>query len=199
MPRLTMFLGALLTIGSFCGCDHVFLDHPIGSPLRKEEGRKLDGTWYIPSAKQHATSSTLQLKYVSDGRLVMARLQWNEKQDRFEAIDSTLMLTRLGDHSYCLFDKILDEGAQGHWFFRFHHDARKGELRLWSPSPEAFASVVRSGRLSGTVKQDKRSMTVRITATPAELQEFFSKPEADELFENPQNEVFARRLEGWNK
>lgn len=175
MLRAISVVAIALPLMALCGCNTVTVEQPFGEPVKAAEGRKLDGMW-------NADGKLLHMKCPSEGRLILAGLEWDEKTEHFKSEEIPILLRQVGDMNFALIAPPPDDESKSLLFYRYKL-ANRNNLTLWRTNVPAFAAAVEKGELPGEVKKSGRSTTVRLTATEEQLIEFFAKEHEPPLFE----------------
>jgi hypothetical protein len=197
MWNLARAIGLLFVLFVCVGCDSVMMQHPIGEVVDDSEGRKLDGVWKTDNGVIH-------LRFASEGKLVVASLEWDEKQKSFVKKEAGVQLTQLGDDTFFSIsgeapadsESTTESSAKDTSLIcnQYEVDYKAGELRIYPASVQQFATAVNDGKLAGTVTKEGRQTRVRITASAEELAKFVQSVGTETLFTQDKKATFAKRL-----
>lgn len=156
------------------GCSEVNTPYPVGSPVPHEEAEALNGTWQTEDGLLH-------MRHAGGGRIVVATAEWDAEEGRFELVQDTLMLGRIGDVLVLSFPK---DDAPGRYNFAAVQPDEAGHLLGWGPKVRFFADAVREGTLEGTIVAGVPSTEdVRITSGKEAFDAFLADQPRGAIFD----------------
>ncbi len=185
--RATVVLIMALGLG-VTACSTLTVQHPVGEPVPDEVGKTVEG-WWGSHSKEKSPGEDIHVKYLTDGAIRLAWVEWKEKEKKFRLNELTGLLTRYegGLYLHLREPETQQEAASAYLWFRVR-PRESDTIVLWLPRVPAFAEAVKRGELAGqTIKNDER-----ITASKAELEAFLKGHNPADLFRLEEPMVFIR-------
>jgi hypothetical protein len=175
---LTLLFIALLT-----GCSSVKMKEPFPmSQLSEKECQQLEGTW-------HVDDEVVQVAFTSNGVAQLAWMEW--ENETFQLKSVPVNITKKNETLYIslrIEDEKADSGSPGYVFFELKPSVK--QLILWPPNVDFFKTLVKSGKLDGSVTADKYSDTVFLNGPAVDILELITTNAAAFDYKDPA--VFQR-------
>jgi hypothetical protein len=186
MCRESRWLIAIVAILALVGCESVNSRHVLGERINDDLSEKIDGPWTL-------NGEVAVFHQAKPGELRVAGLDWDDEQNKFDVIEVTIIVSRLGDHT--VFNLVRpddpdnpDDDVEGTWYQYLLADLGENTLTIRGAETEPFAKAVESSALAGRVdiKRDANGQVqerhVWIEADKAALDAFVRGGNLDELF-----------------
>lgn len=159
-------------------CSTLTVQQPVGEPVPDEVGKTVEGRWGS-DFKGESSCKYVYVKYLTDGAIRVAWMEWKEDEKKFALIQYTGLLTTYEGALYLHLraPEIEQEGAPEYLWFRVG-PRESDTIVLWLPRIPAFAEAVKRGELAGQMITD----SARITASKTELEAFLKERNPVDLF-----------------
>ncbi len=159
-------------------CSAMTIRYPVGEPVPDTVGKTVEGSWGW-SSKGESPGEYFVVKYLTDGAIRVAWMEWKEDEKKFALIQYTGLLTTYEGALYLHLraPEIEQEGAPEYLWFRVG-PRESDTIVLWLPRIPAFAEAVKRGELAGQMITD----SARITASKTELEAFLKERNPVDLF-----------------
>ncbi len=169
-------------------CSTLTVQQPVGEPVPDEVGKTVEGRWGS-DFKGESSCKYVYVKYLTDGAIRLAWVEWVEVSKKFRLIELTGLLTRYegGLYLHLREPERQQEAASAYLFFRLR-PPEGDTIVLWLPRIPAFAEAVKRGELAGHAMNEVE----RITASKAELEAFLKGQNPADLFRLEEPLVFNR-------
>jgi hypothetical protein len=168
------------------GCSEVSTPYPVGIPVTQEQAEAFNGTW------QHE-EGLFHLRHAGDGRMILAQLEWDADEGRFELMQDTLVLGRIGQAIVLNFPK---DDNPGRYEFVLVQLAEENHLLVWLATVQAYADAVGAGKIEGTIEPiSGKASDVRITTEKAAFDAFLAEQPWCAMFDLEKPIVFRRVLD----
>ena len=164
------------------GCSEVSTPYPVGTPVTQEQAEAFNGTWQHEEGLSH-------LRHAGDGKMVLAHLEWDADDGRFELTQDTLVLGRIGQATVLNFPK--DDDSSRYYFVLVQLD-EGAHLLAWEAAVQAFADAVGAGKIEGIFEN---ANDVRITTEKVAFDAFLAEQPLHAMFDLETPMVFRRVLD----
>lgn len=120
-------------------CSVVTIRHPVGEPVPDEVGKTVEGRWGS-DFKGESSCKYVYVKYLTDGAIRLAWVEWVEVSKKFRLIELTGLLTRYegGLYLHLREPERQQEAASAYLWFRLR-PPEGDTIVLWLPRIPAFA------------------------------------------------------------
>jgi len=174
----TSIAAAILCVA---GCDIVTIDAPFGVPVDDAKQMAISGRWIDDDGE------VVEIRRTKEGQLVYGWLEWDGKTQHFIAKTDYLDVRHVGEVDY-MFMKIDDQ-----YMFGRISSVSETEMRIHSPSPDAFRRSVDNGRLSGRVHIiDKDHFHVQLDSDSELTVAVFAEAKLGDLYSDDGMRSFRR-------
>jgi hypothetical protein len=156
---------------------------PLGEPVAEKDAKRLEGVWIFTRGEP------VWVKHVKDNELAAAGLEW--RQSEFHAVQAKVLVTTDDDRLYLnlLGPERQEDGPYYHLGRLVIND--EDDALIIPLNAATFAAAVEKGELPGKTKKTLAGLSVRLDATPAQLNEFVD-PEKNQF--NVDAAVVLRRV-----
>ena len=180
------FLGLCIVFISFIvqGCCYVSSKQPVGQPLDSDLSEQCDGAWLTDEGE------VCYMKYVQNGQLHLAGVEWHEEKFNFE--EETLLLTACGERIFVNYSTEDKKKETQEYIFLGCSFSEKDKITGWEPRIETFVEAVEQGELKGKIinssskakdtLQEKSRRSVILDEDSRVLCDFISTKSDSELF-----------------
>ena len=188
MKPITTLLGCWLAVTGLCGCSYVAMETSFQPSRPAVDQEFLEGNWQLED-------TFISIAFTPEGLGHFASLKW--ESNRFVVAGAGTFVTTATVSNRYLSVKYDDVSVGIKQYLLLKYTLEPGnELRLWPPSPEAFAAAVSNGMLSGSVKWSRipkgggrpTEAVVTLTERPEHIVRFVESYDHARLFD-PSNTV----------
>lgn len=179
IKKLSVIIWFLLLLFHLTGCSVVSSKYTIGERIQEDVSEQFDGVWDFDD-------SICYVKYLKNGELRLAGIEWKEKNFKLE--EMTVILTKCGERNFINFRdlEILGENDSD-YLFGCYCSITENLLTVWAPKINAFEEAINSEKIKGKITKGKHSTTIHIKEPQESLCDFIKNNDISKLFdlENP--------------
>lgn len=186
MSKTRQWLVAILAGMALLGCESVNSRHILGERISDDLSEQLNGAWKINGDVAH-------IHQVAPGELRIAGLEWDDAAAKFETIELSVIISRLGEQGFFNLvrpDDPEDPGddAEGTWYQYLTYELGEDSLTIRGTATEPFAKAVGEGKLAGRadIQRDAQGKVqerhVWLEADKQAIEAFIRDGKVEELF-----------------
>ena len=181
----------LLILVCLMGCSNVYSKHPVGVVIEDDMSDEFDGVWRIDNDIYYT-------KYIANGGLRIAALDWVKGNFKFQEMDS--ILTKCDKRNFINLqplNKDVNNSEEKDSFYGFFYYSLIAEdtVAVWTPTSSVFEEAIVNKEIKGKIEKAMNLAVISIDESSESICNYIKGNDVSKLFDLEDPMIFHRIIE----